>query len=38
VSRIADGIVVAVRENSATIRIERSTDAVTVGDLVALYR
>ena len=38
VSRIADGIVVAVRENSATIRIEHSRDAVTVGDLVALYR
>jgi hypothetical protein len=38
VSRIADGIVVAVRENSATIRIDRSRDAVTVGDLVALYR
>ncbi len=38
VSRIADGIVVAVREQSATIRIERASDAVTVGDLVALYR
>jgi hypothetical protein len=38
VSRIADGIVVAVREKSATIRIERASDAVTVGDLVALYR
>jgi hypothetical protein len=38
VSRIAEGIVVAVREKSATIRIERSRDAVTVGDLVALYR
>jgi len=38
VSRIADGVVVAVRENSATIRIERASDAVTVGDLVALYR
>jgi hypothetical protein len=38
VSRIADGIVVAVRENSATIRIERASDAVTVGDMVALYR
>ncbi|HUE88103.1 MAG TPA: carboxypeptidase-like regulatory domain-containing protein [Vicinamibacterales bacterium] len=38
VSRIADGVVVAVREKSATIRIERATDAVTVGDLVALYR
>ncbi len=38
VSRIADGVVVAVRENSATIRIERASDAVTVGDMVALYR
>jgi hypothetical protein len=38
VARIADGIVVAVRENSATIRLERASDAVTVGDLVALYR
>ena len=38
VSRIAEGIVVAVRENSATIRLERASDAVTVGDLVALYR
>jgi hypothetical protein len=38
VTRIADGIVVAVREKSATIRIERASDAVTVGDMVALYR
>jgi hypothetical protein len=38
VSRIADGIVVSVRETSATIRIERSTDAVAIGDLVALFR
>lgn len=38
VSRIADGVVVAVREKSATIRIERARDAVAVGDLVALHR
>jgi hypothetical protein len=38
VSRIADGVVVAVREHSATIRLERASDAVTVGDMVALYR
>jgi hypothetical protein len=38
VSTIADAVVVAVRENSATIRIERSSDAVSIGDLVALHR
>ena len=37
VSRIADAIVIAVREHSATIRIERASDAVSVGDLVALH-
>ncbi len=35
---IGDGVVVAVRADSATIRIERATDAVMVGDLVALHR
>jgi hypothetical protein len=35
---IADAIIVAVRDDSATIRIERSRDAVAVGDLVALHR
>jgi hypothetical protein len=35
---IADAIIVAVRPESATIRIERASDAVTVGDLVALHR
>ena len=35
---IGDGLIVAVRADSATIRIERSTDAVLVGDLVALHR
>jgi hypothetical protein len=38
VSTIADAVVIAVREHSATIRIERSSDAVSVGDLVALHR
>jgi hypothetical protein len=35
---IGDGIIVSVRSDSATIRIERATDAVTVGDMVALHR
>jgi hypothetical protein len=35
---IADGVIVAVRADSATIRIERATDAVMVGDLVAVHR
>ena len=35
---IADAIIVAVRAESATIRIERASDAVLVGDLVALHR
>jgi hypothetical protein len=38
VSTIADAVVIAVREHSATIRIERSSDAVSIGDLVALHR
>jgi hypothetical protein len=38
VSTIADAIVIAVREQSATIRIERASDAVSIGDLVALHR
>jgi hypothetical protein len=38
VSTIADAVVIAVREHSATIRIERATDAVLVGDFVALHR
>lgn len=38
VSTIADAVVIAVREHSATIRIERASDAVSVGDLVALHR
>jgi hypothetical protein len=35
---IGDGLVVAIRADSATVRIERSTDAVMIGDLVALHR
>jgi hypothetical protein len=35
---IGDGVVIAVRADSATIRIERATDAITVGDLVAIHR
>ena len=35
---IGDGVIVAVRADSATLKIERSTDAVAVGDLVALHR
>ena len=35
---IGDGVIVAVRADSATLKIERSTDAITVGDLVALHR
>lgn len=38
VSTVADAVVIAVREHSATIRIERASDAVTIGDLVALHR
>jgi hypothetical protein len=35
---IGDGVIVAVRADSATLKIERSSDAITVGDLVALHR
>lgn len=35
---IGDGVIVAVRADSATIRIERAVDAVMVGDMVALHR
>jgi hypothetical protein len=38
ISTVADAVVIAVREQSATIRIERASDAVTIGDLVALHR
>lgn len=38
VQAIADAVIVAVRPDSATIRIERTRDAVSVGDLVALHR
>ena len=35
---IGDGVIVAVRADSATIRIERAIDAVMVGDLIAIHR
>jgi len=35
---IGDGVIVAVRADSATIQIERTTDAITIGDMVALHR
>ncbi|HET9706613.1 MAG TPA: hypothetical protein VFP85_21380, partial [Vicinamibacterales bacterium] len=35
---VGDGVIIAVRADSSTLRIERSTDAVMVGDLVALHR
>jgi hypothetical protein len=38
VSQVADAVVIAVRADSATIRIERASDAVLVGDLVAMHR
>lgn len=38
VSTIGDAVIVAVRVDSATIRIERANDAVTVGDMVAPHR
>ncbi|MEZ5291946.1 MAG: carboxypeptidase-like regulatory domain-containing protein [Vicinamibacterales bacterium] len=38
VQAIADAVIVAVRPDSATIRIERTRDAVSVGDYVALHR
>lgn len=38
VSMVADAIVIAVRSDSATIRIERASDAVLIGDMAALHR
>ena len=35
---IGDGVIVAIRADSATIKIEKATDAVMVGDFVALHR
>ncbi len=35
---IGDGVIIAVRSDSATIRIDRTTDAVMIGDLVAMHR
>jgi hypothetical protein len=38
VSPVADAVVIAVRADSSTIRIERASDAVLIGDLVAMHR
>ena len=38
VSTVADAVVIAVRADSATIRIERASDAVVIGDMAALHR
>jgi hypothetical protein len=35
---IGDGVIVGIRADSATILIERATDAALVGDMVALHR
>ena len=35
---VGDGVVIAIRADSATIKIDRSTDAIAVGDLVAVHR
>lgn len=35
---VGDGVIIAVRADSATLRIERAVDAVMVGDMVALHR
>lgn len=37
-TRLGDGVVIAVRPQSATIRIERANDAIEKGTLVALHR
>jgi hypothetical protein len=37
-TRLGDGVVIAVRPQSATIRIDRSNDAIETGTLVALHR
>ncbi|MEZ5285685.1 MAG: carboxypeptidase-like regulatory domain-containing protein [Vicinamibacterales bacterium] len=38
VVRVGEAVVVAARPQSATIRIERATEAVEVGDLIAVHR
>jgi hypothetical protein len=38
VVRLGDGVIVAVRPQSATIRIDRSNDVIEVGTLVALHK
>ncbi|MBY0495510.1 MAG: carboxypeptidase-like regulatory domain-containing protein [Cyanobacteria bacterium] len=35
---VGDGVIIAVRADSATLRIDSTTDAVKVGDLVAVHR
>jgi hypothetical protein len=35
---IADGVIISVRSDSATIRLDRTIDAVIIGDLVAVHR
>jgi len=35
---IGEAVIIALRPDSATIRIERATDAITVGDLAALHK
>lgn len=35
---IGAGVIIAVRADSATLRIDRTIDAITVGDMVALHR
>ncbi len=35
---IGDGVIIAVRADSATLRIDRTVDAIAVGDMVALHR
>lgn len=35
---IGQGVIIALRPDSATVRIDRAIDAITVGDLVALHK
>jgi len=35
---IGDGVIISVRADSATLRIDRTVDAITIGDMVALHR
>jgi hypothetical protein len=38
IARVAEATVVVVRSETSTIRIDKTSDAVNVGDLVAIYR